>query len=134
MHTVDKTEIPTGTERILMVDDEDFMVFPRKIMLENLGYRVTGMTNPIDALERFRENPNGYDLVITDFTMMEMTGDELTAEILAIRPDMPVILTSGNAGAYHDARIRKIGVKSFIPKPCRKADLAKTVRRVLDGE
>lgn len=64
-------------------------------MLCQLGYSVTTSTSSIDALELFKSNPSAFDLVISDVTMPQMTGDELTKKLIAIRPDIPVILCTG---------------------------------------
>ncbi len=124
--------LPTGTENILLVDDEEFMVFPQKKILERLEYTVTAMTSSLEALELFKNDPQRYDLIITDLTMPHMTGDRLAAEVTGIRPDMPVILATGYADAVDDERVIQSGIKSFIPKPCNKQDLAKTIRLILD--
>ncbi len=126
--------LPTGTENILIVDDEEFMVFPQKKILERLGYNVTAMTSSLEALELFKNDPQRYDLIITDLTMPHMTGDRLAAEATAIRPGLPVILATGYADAVDDERVIQSGIKAFIPKPCKKEDLAKTIRLILDEE
>jgi len=124
--------LPTGTERILVVDDEDFMVLPVKGILERLGYAVTAKTCSLETLELFKKDPQQYDLLITDLTMPHMTGDRLAAEVTAVRPDMPVILTTGYADAVDNDRFKQSGITAFISKPFRKHDLAETVRRALD--
>jgi len=124
---------PLGSETILLVDDEECMAFPLKRMLERLGYTVTAMTGSLETLELFKKDPRRYDLLITDLTMPHLTGDRLAAEVTAVRPDMPVILATGYADAVDDEKVRKCGIKAFIPKPCTKEDLARTIRLVLDG-
>lgn len=126
--------IPTGTERILLVDDEQGLVVLAKIMLERLGYTVTAMTNPLETLDLFRKNPQDYDLVITDLTMPHLPGDRLAAEITSIRPEIPVIIATGYSNAVDDDKLKGIGIKAFIPKPYQKQELAKTIRLVLDGK
>jgi len=124
--------LPTGTENILIVDDEDFMVFPQKRILEKLGYRVTAMTSSLEALELFRKKPQAYDLIITDLTMPHLTGDRLASEITSIRPDMPVILTTGYADSVDSEEIKQSGIKAFISKPFQREELARTIRLMLD--
>jgi CheY-like chemotaxis protein len=85
----------TGTEHILFVDDEDFQADLCKRLLARLGYRVTTRTDSLEALGLFRQNPDDFDLVITDMTMPAMTGDVLAAKIISIRPDIPVIVCTG---------------------------------------
>lgn len=126
--------LPTGSENILLVDDEDFMVLPTKKNLERLGYTVTAMTSSLETLKLLKKDPQRYDLIITDLTMPHMTGDRLASEVTAIRPDMPVILATGYSDAVNSEKVKQSGIKAFIPKPCKKQDLAKTIRLILDGK
>ena len=87
--------IPTGSERILFVDDEEALVEMGEDILAELGYEVTSRMSSREALALFKSDPSRFDLVITDQTMPDMTGVELAKEILAIRPDMPVIMCTG---------------------------------------
>ena len=87
--------MPHGNERILFVDDEEAVIAFGKRMMELLGYTVTATTSSTDALELFRQNPSGFDLVITDQTMPKITGSELATNFLEIRPDIPIILCTG---------------------------------------
>ena len=125
-------ELPTGNETILFVDDEESMVNLNQQRLERLGYKVTGKTDPSEALEFFRSDPNQFDLVITDMTMPRMTGDKLTQEILKIRPDMPIILCTGYSNRISEERAQKLGIRKYIEKPIEMETLAKSVREVLD--
>jgi PAS domain S-box-containing protein len=88
-------EIKGGSERILFVDDEASVVNLNRQRLERLGYQVKSTTKPLEALEWFKADPDQFDVIITDMTMPRMTGDKLTAEILKIRPHMPVIICTG---------------------------------------
>ena len=85
---------PSGTERILLVDDEKATIDVVKVMLERLGYKVTIRTSSTDALEAFRNQPGNFDLVITDMTMPNMTGKDLAKEMMTIRSDIPIILST----------------------------------------
>ena len=86
----------------------------------------------MEALELFKLRPNDFDLVITDTTMPNMTGDVLAAELMTIRPDIPVILCTGYSKKISDDSLSAIGIKAIAYKPIVKADLAKMVRKVLD--
>ena len=86
-----RESLPKGTEHILFIDDEPPIVKLNKMLLEKLGYRVTTRTSSVDALETFRAAPGIFDLVVTDMTMPNMNGDKLAAELIKIRPDIPVI-------------------------------------------
>ncbi len=124
--------IPTGTENVLVVDDEEQMVFLMRKILERLGYRVTALSSSLETLELFKKDPQRYDLIITDLTMPHLTGDRLASEVLAIRPDMSVIIASGYTDAIDSDKIQQSGIKAFIPKPIQKQELAKTIRLILD--
>ena len=126
--------LPTGTERILFVDDEAPIAKMGGQTLEGLGYTVSIRTSSIEALELFRTKPDDFDLVITDMTMPNMTGDKLAVEMMKIRPDIPVIICTGFSKKISDDSIATIGIKAFAYKPIVKADLAKTVRKVLDDQ
>jgi CheY-like chemotaxis protein len=133
VHLYHKAEaLPTGQERILFVDDEAQIVKMASRILGQLGYSVTTKTNSVEALELFRARPNDFDLVISDVTMPKMTGDQLTQELIQIRPDIPVILCTGYSKRLSEEKASEIGVKAFSYKPIVKVDLAKTVRGVLD--
>ncbi|MBU0992841.1 MAG: PAS domain S-box protein [Proteobacteria bacterium] len=123
---------PPGNEHILLVDDEKLISEMEKDMLEQLGYRVTAKTKSSDALNVFQENPDRFDMVITDLTMPEITGDKLAQELLSIKPDLPIIVLTGFSRKINKTDAEKIGVKDLIMKPLLKMELAKTIRRVLD--
>ncbi len=125
-------KLPTGTERILFVDDEAPIAKMGGQILERLGYSVTTRTSSAEVVALFRSKPNDFDLVITDMTMPNMIGDELAVELMKIRADIPVILCTGYSKKITDDTVAAIGIKAFIYKPIVKADLAKTVRKVLD--
>jgi CheY-like chemotaxis protein len=124
--------IPAGKERILLVDDEEMIVELGESMLTDLGYDVVGMTSSLEALELFRGQPERFDLVITDITMPNMTGIELTRELLYIRPDIPVIGCTGFSEMISSERATSIGLKDLIMKPVIKRQLAEAIRCTLD--
>ncbi len=123
--------LPVGNERILLVDDEQILVNMMSEVLTNLGYEVSGFINSIDALHVFSKNPDRFDLVITDMTMPLMTGENLAAEMLKIRPDLPIILSTGYTEQITEAEVLQKGIKSFVMKPVVMSTLAKTIREVL---
>ncbi|WP_051958019.1 PAS domain-containing hybrid sensor histidine kinase/response regulator [Desulfobacter vibrioformis] len=131
-HVYTPEDLPTGSEKILYVDDEAPIAKMGKRKLDQLGYSVVARSSSIEALELFRAKPNDFDLVITDMTMPNMTGDVLASELIGIRPDIPVILCTGFSKKISDKSLAAIGIKAFMNKPFLKADLAKTVRKVLD--
>ena len=125
--------ISTGNERILFIDDELALVDIGKQMLEHFGYEVTSRTSSIEALELFRTKPDQFDLVITDMTMPNMTGDKLAKELMKIRSDIPIILCTGFSERVSEEKVKGMGIKDFAMKPVVIQDLAKTVRKVLDA-
>ena len=124
--------IKRGTERILLVDDEAAMVDVALAMLNSLGYRVTARRSSVETLELFRAHPGDFDLVITDMTMPGLRGDELARQLLAIRPDIPIVLCTGFSEMVSEEKAREIGIRRFIMKPMYMRDLAKAVREALD--
>lgn len=125
--------LPIGTERILFTDDEELQVELGREMLARLGYRVTGFTDCRKALEHLRKNPSAFDLVITDMTMPHMTGDILAAELIAIRPDIAVILCTGYSERVTEENVLAAGIKGFIMKPVVMEELARLIRKVLEA-
>ncbi len=125
-------DLPTGSERVLVVDDEASVARLVRVTLERLGYRVTERTASTEALGLFREAPDAFDLVLTDMTMPEMTGDQLTRELLGVRPDIPVIVCTGFSERMDQKTAGEMGIKGFLMKPVVRAELAREVRKVLD--
>ena len=125
-------QIQTGVERILFVDDEVPIGEMSSAILRRLGYSVTNRTSSVEALALFRSNPNDFDLVVSDMTMPNMTGDKLAIELMRIRPDIPVILCTGYSKQISDKTASDIGIKALIYKPITKSDLAKIVRKAID--
>lgn len=124
--------IPTGHERILIVDDEEMISDITRQRLERLGYQAITSNNSKEALELFRSNKDGFDLVITDQTMPHMTGEHMARELMDIRPDIPIIITTGYSSQLNEKKAAQIGIKALLMKPVDKISLAKTVRKVLD--
>jgi two-component system cell cycle sensor histidine kinase/response regulator CckA len=125
-------KVPGGKERILLVDDEKALAEMGTQMLERLGYEVKGISNPRDALETFRQDPDRFQLVISDLTMPHMTGIQLAQELKKIKPQIPIILCSGYGVSLPGEQIYALGIDDFIMKPVIKSELAHKVRRVLD--
>ncbi len=123
---------PAGTEHVLFVDDEEALVDLGKRMLQRLGYEVTVRTSSIEALEAFRAQPDKYDLLVTDMTMPNMTGVDLSKELLRIRPDVPIILCTGFSEMITEDKAKQRGIKALVMKPLVLREMAETVRRVLD--
>ena len=121
----------SGDGRVLFVDDEDSISKLGEYFLRHLGYEVTACTNAVKALEIFRENPNQFDVVITDQTMPNMTGDVLVRELLHIQPDIPVILCTGFSHTITPERAKKLGIRRFLMKPLVIHELASALQEIL---
>ncbi len=135
-HQEIQTKIPiqSGTERILLVDDEEAIITMEKQMLERLGYMVVSRVSSIEALEAFRANPNKFDLVITDMAMPNMSGDKLASELVKIRSDIPILLCTGFSERMLEEKAAAMGIKGFLMKPIVMKDLSKIIRDVLDNK
>jgi PAS domain S-box-containing protein len=129
---VQPSAVLTGHERILLVDDEEPIATLTQSMLERLGYQVTVRISSIDTLEAFKAGPDKFDLVITDMTMPNMTGDELAIEIKKIRFDIPIILSTGFSEKIGRGGSSLPGIDSVLMKPLSMNELAMIVRSVLD--
>jgi len=126
--------IPAGKgERILLVDDEPEIVKFAALMLEQLGYRVSGHTDSLEALDALRSDPLAFDLVLTDQTMPNLRGDHLAVAVLQLRPDIPIVLMTGYSAVIDREDARKLGIKGFIDKPFSSLSLAGAVRGALDS-
>lgn len=128
----DNYAIPAGNgERVLFVDDEPALGFLGGTLLESAGYKVTIKTNPVEALALFREQPDQFDLLITDLTMPTLTGADLLREILKIRPDLPVVLVTGFAGSMTGEAAQSLGARELLLKPTTASTLAEAAHRAL---
>ncbi len=132
-HAPAQQMVPLGSERILMVDDEAPLVAICKEMLERLGYTVTASTISTEALALFQKNPRQFDLVITDMTMPYMTGDVLAQRLLAIRPDLPIVICTGYSQNLTQEMIERLGIRALLMKPIIRNELGLTLRKVLDA-
>ncbi len=130
----EQDELAKGSGHILFVDDEPTLVDIGEILLNELGYTVTTRTSGIEALEAFKSNPDRFDLVLTDMTMPQMTGESLAREIISIRKDIPSIISTGFSSVMTEEKARKLGVKGLLMKPFVLSELAGVIRDVLDGK
>jgi len=126
-----KDLIPEGTERILFVDDEEAQAKTGALMLQHLGYRVVTRTDSEEALKLFKQDPHAIDLVVTDQSMPRMTGAKLAAELMRIRPDIPVILCTGFSETIDADEAKALGIREFVMKPFTIREMAETIRKAL---
>ena len=123
-----------GTANILFVDDEELLRDITQKTLSSLGYNVTAPSSAFEAIEIFKEDPEQFDLVITDLSMPKMNGVDLSKELIKLRPKIPVILCSGNKGNVTDQSIKDAGIRATVMKPVTKVDLSKVVFDVLNSK
>ncbi len=121
-----------GKERILLVDDEEMIVKMEKQMLERLDYQVTIGIGSVEALNLFKENPDTFDLIVSDMTMPDMTGLQLAGKIKSIRNDIPIIICTGFSDQINEKTFKKLGIQGYVMKPVIKREIAKTIRDVLN--
>ena len=123
--------LPQGRGRVLVVDDEAPIVQIVKRLLERMGYEVVGATSSLEALELFRAAPERFDVVLTDQTMPQMTGERLALALRRIRADIPIVLCTGYSQGVNAAKAEALGIDAFCMKPFGAQDLAKTLEQVL---
>ncbi len=130
---VQTASVTRGTERILLIDDEEQIIDLERRILERLGYKVTSKTDSEEALQEFSARSDEFDLVITDMTMPKINGDRLARKLMDINPQIPVILCTGFNEAITEEKALSMGIGKFVMKPIVKDELAFTVRTVLDN-
>jgi CheY-like chemotaxis protein len=139
-HTSSKAEaasaaeksVPRGNgEHVMLVDDHVLVQDATRNLLEHLGYRATVFGSPLQALAAFRESAEDYDLVLTDLSMREMNGAELAREILAVRPTIPIVVSSGHELGGIRTLIRELGIREVLAKPVERDRMAATLARAL---
>ncbi|MBU0692598.1 PAS domain S-box protein [bacterium] len=123
-----------GKGKALYVDDEEQIALLGQRMLEHLGYSIISFTKSTEAFRHFQANPMDFDFVITDQTMPDMTGTELSQRILQLRPDIPIILVTGYSEQVTPEKAKSIGIKEYIMKPLVLSELGEAISRVLERE
>ncbi len=118
---------------VLVVDDDPAVRHVSERMLQRLGFTVTAFENPLAALEDFRRGPGRFCAVLSDLTMPGMTGNELAAQLTTLRPDLPVLLTSGYVHKLSERAAWSSGVKHIIKKPFEIGELATRLRAIVDS-
>jgi two-component system, cell cycle sensor histidine kinase and response regulator CckA len=131
--TLEVSSIKKGSGRILVVDDEMLLVKINKRRLENVGYTVTVTTDSEEALEKIRNHPEQFDLLITDQTMPMMSGADLTREVLKVRPDLPVIMSTGHSEVMTEKKALEMGIRKYVLKPIQGNELIHAVQEILES-
>ena len=121
-----------GKAKILFIDDEELLRDIVQLSLSSLGYHVTVSISALEAINVIEEDPEQFDLVITDLSMPKMSGIDLSKRLLELCPEIPVILCSGNKGDISDQSIKDAGIRTTLMKPFTKAELSKVIFDVLN--
>jgi len=124
----------SDNERILFVDDEEKITQMANLMLTSLGYKATVTTSSLKALQIFKENPDDFDLLISDQVMPDMTGSELAIKVRSIRPEMPIMICSGFTGKLSGSKAEELGVNKFMVKPITRRDLGESIQELLETD
>jgi len=123
--------LPSLRLRLLLVDDEELLVRAVTRMLSRRGFEVTAFQRPAEALQLFTAHPDRFDLALVDLAMPEMSGLELSARLIAIRPGFPVLLASGNATGVEPAQAQQAGIRELVAKPYDGNTLLEAVERII---
>jgi len=123
-----------GSERIMVVDDDESILLSTLEFLKDFGYEMSGFSNGAQAFKAFEKNPDQFDLIITDMTMPKMTGDQLSSRVLKIRNDLPIMLCTGYSDNISEIKALKLGIKEYLQKPIDSQRLLLLIREVLDGK
>jgi signal transduction histidine kinase/ActR/RegA family two-component response regulator len=135
---VDEPASPTasapqeGTERVLLVDDEEDLLQSLTVLLQDAGYRVTASSSSTAALARFEEDPGGYDVALLDLSMPELGGLDLARRLRQLRPELPILLMSGFGGEQVSSP-RELGIFDFLQKPLSREVITHRLRAALDA-
>ena len=130
--TLSNEKLIGGSERILLVDDEEYLLEMVQEMLEGWGYKVTAFLSSTEAFGAFRAAPDQFDLIITDMTMPEMSGDKLSSEIIKIRNDIPILLYTGYSERISREEAVALGIRDLLMKPVEMRSLAQKIREVFN--
>jgi CheY-like chemotaxis protein len=127
-----RPEIASGHgQHVLYIDDEDALVRLATRTLRRLGYKITGYTDPAQALQAFRSRAHEFDVVVTDLSMPGMSGFDLARGLLEIRPDVPIVMTSGYLRPEDQETALRIGIRALILKPNTVEELGSVLDKLL---
>ncbi len=123
----------SGTERIMLVDDEPLVLEVNTEILQSYGYRVTTCSRSVEALEAFSKAPEAFDLIVSDMTMPEMTGAAMARKMMQLKPEIPVIIVTGHSDQIDRKKAAQEGIAGFAYKPLSSSELLREIRRVLQS-
>jgi two-component system, cell cycle sensor histidine kinase and response regulator CckA len=119
--------------RVLLVDDEKILLDLVSEVLEECGYAVSAFNSGSDALNAFLSKPSGFDIVVADEKMPDLSGSDLAEEILGARPDIPIVLYTDYPEAPSTGKARTIGVRKILQKSSRTEELVACIRRLMES-
>jgi signal transduction histidine kinase len=118
-------------QHVLYVDDDESLVFLAMRMLNRLGYRTSGFLDARQALDAVRADPGSFDIAVTDFNMPGLSGMDVALELARIRPDLPVVITSGYVTDALREDARRAGVRALVDKPSTVDELCQVIQQIL---
>ena len=121
-----------GSERIVIIDDEQPIVASLQAILTNQGYKIMAYTNSMEALMAIEKNPNGVDLIISDYSMPQISGLEIAEKLNAAEINIPIILMSGFFGENIEDRAKRVGIAELIAKPTNSYQIMDAIHRIMD--
>jgi PAS domain S-box-containing protein len=127
-------EYPKGTGHILLIDDDKMVCKAEQLMMESVGYCVTTLQNPVEAIEVFQRNPDGYDMVLTDHNMPQLSGIQLARRIKEIRSDIPILMLTGLQDSDLTEESKQGGIDIVACKPITKSELTCLVTQMIEGQ
>jgi signal transduction histidine kinase/CheY-like chemotaxis protein len=122
---------PSGT--VLLVDDDRTVLEVERQMLESIGYTVQAFSDPREALRALGDPRTPATVLLTDLAMPELSGIELAARALELRPLLRVVCCTGYGDDSSERRATKVGISAFIRKPIDIDALAATLRKTIDA-
>lgn len=122
---------PAEKKHIFLIDDQPELLEMNRKTLERLGYGVTACASSPEALKIFEADSRRFDLVLTDYAMPELDGEQLTRRMRTLRPEIPIIICTGYGDRFSADRAAEIGVQCFLEKPLLAKQLAEVIRRAL---
>lgn len=123
-------QLPIARQRVLYVDDEEALAYLANRVLTRMGHQISSFIDPEEALEAFRAHPHNFDIVVTDLSMPHMSGLEFASEVLSVRPEIPVLMMTGDVRGNDQSNARAIGIREVIIKPATIDDLGRVLDRI----
>jgi len=127
-------EVIKGTETVLLVDDENVIIYAVERLLKEMGYKTLIARSGKEAVKIYKKNKDKIDVVILDMIMPDMGGGETYDRLKEINPDIKVLLSSGYSINGEAKEILKRGCNGFIQKPYRSKELSQKIREILDKD